>query len=330
MDFSPVIIPTLNRYEHLKKCIDSLLQNKYAELTELYIGLDFPPAEKYQEGYSKVFKYISGINGFKNVVVIKRTHNYGAIENIKDLIRLVLQTHESFIFSEDDNVFSPCFLEYIHTGLEKYKNDYTILSVSGYAYPVIMPDSENTVIKMQRYYSDWGFGMWKDRYEMLRDTIKQTYFDMLFLDRKKTETLRKLSRKNYVYAFGLCTPSKANIRPMDYTSSIFQIVNNMYSIMPKVSLVRNEGWDNTGLHCQDTDKRNRRLQQLFIRQPVSEKKSFGGFICSEKESFFVNQKINESIIGNYEIKTYLKVRVKVILLRMGLWQKIKKRGYKDE
>jgi hypothetical protein len=322
--FAPVVIPTLNRAEHLRNCIESLKNNKGAEYTELYIGLDFPPAEKYREGYEKVKEYLGTVHGFKKIHVIERDHNWGAIENIKDIIKQALAVHESFIFSEDDNVFSPCFLSYINSGLAQFKNDKTILSISGYSYPVEFNKDENTVIKMQRYHSDWGFGMWKDRCQVLHDTINQNYFDLLFLDSKRTNRLRKLSRKNYIYAFGLCTPSKANIRPMDYTISIFQIDRNMFSIMPKVSLVKNEGWDNSGIHCQDDDCSAAAIKKLFVDQKISTEKEWGEFIFSEKESAVMNTKINKSLIGFYDKSTFLKVLIKVFLIRLGLWQKIRK------
>ncbi len=36
MVYAPIIIPTLNRYEHLKRCVKSLQQNGWAKYTELY------------------------------------------------------------------------------------------------------------------------------------------------------------------------------------------------------------------------------------------------------------------------------------------------------
>ena len=45
--YAPVLIPTLNRYEHLKQCLESLSKCSLAEHTEVYIALDFPPSEKY-------------------------------------------------------------------------------------------------------------------------------------------------------------------------------------------------------------------------------------------------------------------------------------------
>lgn len=323
MDCAPIIIPTLNRYTHLKNCIDSLLLNSLSKETDIFIGLDYPPAEKYRDGYNKVREYLKKLKGFQSINIIERDKNMGAIENIKDLIRMVIKDYNAFIFSEDDNIFSPCFLEYINKGLEKYKDDKNILSIAGYAYPVDMPKSEHTVIKMQRYYSDWGFGMWKDRYIELRDTITQPYFDSLFRNPKLTKKLRKKSKKNYVYAFGLCSPSDANIRPMDYTSSIYQIVNDRYSIMPKTSLVKNNGWDGSGIHCQITNERDSAIKNLFINQKISEEKSFDTFSVSDEESDIVNKRCDESLIGAFDKVYYKKVRIKEILFRYGMLDKLR-------
>ena len=328
MNFSPVIIPTLNRYEHLKDCLDSLAKNKFALETELYIGLDFPPNEKYEDGYKKVKDYLPTITGFKNVHIIERDKNWGAIENIKDLIRIVIAKHDSFIFTEDDNVFSPCFLEYINNGLEKFKDDKTILSIQGFSYPIEYPASESNVVKMQRYYSDWGFGIWKDRYEILRDTITQEYFDKMFCDKKQYTLLRKKSRKNYIYAFGLCSPEKTsfrvnsmrpNIRPMDYTSSIFQCVNNMYSIMPKATLVKNNGWDNSGIHCANVKSP---IARLFIGQKLDNKVAWKEFALNENETNLINEKVDKSLIGQYSKKTYIKTRIKHFLFRFNIIEKL--------
>ena len=45
--YAPVIIVTLNRYEHFKRCLDSLEKCTGANKTDVYVGLDYPPSEKY-------------------------------------------------------------------------------------------------------------------------------------------------------------------------------------------------------------------------------------------------------------------------------------------
>jgi len=114
MVYAPVCIPTLNRYEHLKELIESLQQNSWAQYTDLYIGLDFPPSEKYEEGYKKIVQYLcGGINGFQKVHVIKRNINIGAGKNASLLVEEALETFDRFICIEDDNIVSRDFLEYM-------------------------------------------------------------------------------------------------------------------------------------------------------------------------------------------------------------------------
>lgn len=41
--YAPVVIPTLNRYDHFKACLESLEKCK----TDVYVVLDFSPSEEY-------------------------------------------------------------------------------------------------------------------------------------------------------------------------------------------------------------------------------------------------------------------------------------------
>ena len=74
MIYAPVIIPTLNRYEHLKNCLESLSKCSGAENTEVYIGLDYPSRSEHLSGYKKIRDYLDncGDLGFKKLTVIKR------------------------------------------------------------------------------------------------------------------------------------------------------------------------------------------------------------------------------------------------------------------
>ena len=79
MIYAPVLIPTLNRYEHLRQCLESLSKCTLAEETEVYIALDYPPSDKYVEGWQKTRGYLYSIGNmnFKKIHLIERTENYG-------------------------------------------------------------------------------------------------------------------------------------------------------------------------------------------------------------------------------------------------------------
>ena len=60
MKYAPVIIPTLCRYEHFVRCVESLKKNTWAKYTDIYIGLDYPKKDSHREGYLKIKEYLQG------------------------------------------------------------------------------------------------------------------------------------------------------------------------------------------------------------------------------------------------------------------------------
>ena len=81
LNYAPILIPTLNRYEHLRRCVESLAKNKLAKESELVIGLDYPPQEKYQEGWEKIKEFLPTISGFGKVTILSADKNIGAVNN---------------------------------------------------------------------------------------------------------------------------------------------------------------------------------------------------------------------------------------------------------
>ena len=76
---APVVIPTLNRYTHLRRCVESLEDNTWAEYTDVFISVDFPPEEKYEEGHKKVVEYLKkkeNNNSFKSLNLYFQKTNY--------------------------------------------------------------------------------------------------------------------------------------------------------------------------------------------------------------------------------------------------------------
>lgn len=135
-EFAPVIIPTLCRYEHFKNCMESLAKCTWADHTEVYVAIDFPAKEQHWEGYDKINAYLDNCRlPFKKVHVIKRERNYGIsnrINNYTELKREVRQKHDFWIFTEDDNIFAPSFLDFMNKAFVRYWDDEKIVNICGY------------------------------------------------------------------------------------------------------------------------------------------------------------------------------------------------------
>lgn len=50
--------------------MESLSRCTHADKTELVVGLDYPPSEKYIEGWEKISNYVSTISGFGKVILL--------------------------------------------------------------------------------------------------------------------------------------------------------------------------------------------------------------------------------------------------------------------
>lgn len=245
MTYYPITIPTLCRYEHFKRCVHSLSNNTHADKTELIIGLDYPLKEEHQKGYKQILEYIPTIKGFKTVTVFKREKNYGASANNLALREYAFSKYDACIFSEDDNEFSPCFLDFMNQALEKYKDENKIVSICGFLSPKYYNLSKNIVF--QKGTSAYGLGIWKHK-EILFQSIPYTYWVDMTKEMKR-------SWKIFLHCPGLYQMLdimiKRNAQWGDVMRSCHQIENDLYQIAPYKSMVRNWGNDGSGLHCSN-------------------------------------------------------------------------------
>ena len=264
MIYAPIYIPTLNRYAHLKRCIESLQKNSWAEYTEIYISLDYPTKESHWEGYNKIKEYLeSGISGFKAVHFFIQEKNLGPSENIKFLRKEIFKTYDRFIGTEDDNQFSPNFIEYMDKGLELFKDNDECIFISGYVDEQPWNAHGGTVMP-STLASFWGYGGWKNKLEKCQKEINKELFVSIGTNPYYIWRLYYYSRIMlwwYVHRY-LCDPYEAftdqegNPKFIDVSINIYCIVKRKYIIVPVKSLVRNWGMDGSGVHCGTDVKYN--------------------------------------------------------------------------
>lgn len=273
--YAPVIIPTLNRFEHFTKCIESLEKCTGAECTDVHIGLDYPPSEKYVEGWRKIDAYLrkkESDNRFKSLIVYRRETNYyfSGKGNAKSIIDELLKTNDRYIVSEDDNVFAPNFLDFINKGLDLYKDDKSVFAICGYRHFYPIKSDDNTFYRQNVDMSVWGYGMWKDQWEQVYSCDYKYYSRYIF----KLSTWVKLFKNgnNRVADFlSYALPSWNHVMT-DGVYSIYATINDMDLIMPaKVSLVRNIGVDGSGENFKNPSDE---LSNKHLTQPIATDKTF--------------------------------------------------------
>lgn len=279
--FAPIMIPTLSRYEHLVECIASLKQNKWAKETELYISLDAPPSPKYEEGHKKIYEYLqNGIDGFKECHFFYQEENLGVMGNPFFLGAEISKKHDRYIFTEDDNVFAPCFLDYINKGLDLFENDERISFVCGYSTPNSIDFSESNVGKIA-VLRPWGYGTWINKEAELHKKICRSQFKEWILNK---DTFFYLYKENYdrcrdmfeAYMGGKDDISKetlvfeydGDISPMEFTYGVVMAIENKYSVIPgrSFNMVRNCGYDGSGANGITVEAFEHKKQDILAEE----------------------------------------------------------------
>ena len=268
-EFAPVIIPTLNRYEHFKRCIESLERCTWAEKTDVYVALDFPPSDKYVEGWKKIDSYLKEkeqSNGFKKLIVYRRKENYffSGKGNLATAIKDLSEGTGCYIASEDDNEFSPCFLDYMNKALTRYWDDERVTSVSGYNYPIDMGSYEKNIYAHHQF-SAWGVGRWRHKTKPFPTELANNVL-------KNPSMILKILRKEPRMLFVLMSMISNQQQWGDALYVADNIINGHYSIFPTVSLCRNHGHDGSGLHCggQIEDSSDVYRNQVISTEPFFE------------------------------------------------------------
>lgn len=266
MVYAPIMIPTMNRYRHLKRAIESLKKNIWAEYTDVYIGVDFPPSEKYRDDYNRVLEYLEGdFSIFHSFNVIKRDYNYGSIKNIESLREMIFKEHDRLIKADDDAEFSPNFIEYMDKCLMEYENDPTAIAVTGYSYPLYWSVSDAATIFRQSFICPmWGVGLWKQKFISINDYIvtqkglSRETRDIVLSGRLNNMT--DICRQEFT---DLCLSpdfkTTLAAKFTDISMRIYMSVYDKYVISPVISKVRNWGFDGSGEYCAAASDQRRQM-----------------------------------------------------------------------
>jgi hypothetical protein len=262
---TPVALFVYNRLWHTQQTIEALQINNLASETDLYIFSDAPMNKEVDDAVGKVREYIKSITGFKSISIVERDTNFGLANSIINGVTKICNEYGKVIVVEDDLVTSPFFLQYMNDALETYKNETLVASIHGYWYPVDGKISETFFL---RGASCWGWATWSRAWKLfevdgqkLLNELQQQKLSRLFdLDGAMayTQMLRdQITGKNNSWA-------------IRWHAATF--LANKLQLSPGISLVKNVGFDGSGIHCTESDKYAVSLATMPIRieklQPV--------------------------------------------------------------
>jgi hypothetical protein len=317
---APVFISVFDRFSHFKKCIESLQKNKEAELTTLYISSDGPTNQDSLERIDLIREYLKYLKGFKKVNLFLAKENTGGEILIKTS-NAIRGDCKQYIYSEDDNIFSPYFLSYMNEGLNIYREHKDIYAVCGYMYPGYRAERNEQIFL--KCLAAWGIGYWTDK------DIPNSFDEAIFANEifDDEHFFRKINQSLPVMGPMLRLIADRKLKAGDVTRSALLFKRRQVCIFPPVSLVRNIGHDGSGKHCGENRKYAQ--QPIFLEKVIFNPfktckptmgdkfwlfQYFGGCIASWRGEFILKER--ESLGGIAKITYRYMQACLAIMLRI--------------
>lgn len=240
---APIVLFVYARVWHTKVTVEFLANNKEAKDSILIIYSDAPKNEKAVAGVNEVREYIKTIAGFKDIVVIEREHNYGLAKSIIDGVGSVLNEYGKAIIIEDDLQTSPFFLEYMNWALDTYENDLNVASIHGYIYPVKAKYKLRDTFFIKGA-DCWGWATWKRAWNIFEPDGKKLL--ELLIQKQMTKEFDFNGHYGYTKMLKGQIAGKNDSWAVRWYASAY--LNDMLTLYPSKSLVKNIGQDSSGTH----------------------------------------------------------------------------------
>lgn len=243
---APVILFTYNRPEHTKRTIQALAANELAEETDLYVFSDAAKKDADKGKVQEIRDYVKTVQGFRHVELTAREQNYGLAKNVIEGVTAIVNKYGKVIVLEDDLVTNRYFLLFMNDGLDRYEQEKKVTGITGFSH-----FGDTFSYPCESYFNtlsgtSWSWGTWSDRWKYF-DADCDDWTDMVS-DKK----LRKAFNYDNTYDFYKImkmqkTDTKTNSWAIRWYWTNFRKQGLILS--PTKSLVSNEGWDGTGIHC---------------------------------------------------------------------------------
>ncbi len=242
---APVVIFTYNRLKHTIKTVSSLKRNELADKSELIIFSDGPKKSfENKEEVQKVRYYLKSIKGFKSLKIYESKNNKGLANSIIDGVTKIVNKYGKIIVVEDDIVTSPYFLRFMNDALNMYENETDVICIHGYNVPIKEHLPQTFFLKGA---DCWGWATWKRGWELFEEDGKKLVNEI-----RKCKIEKEFDVNGAFKMLNDQINGKINSWAIRWLASAY--INNKLCLYPGKSLVKNIGFDNSGVHCGEAQE----------------------------------------------------------------------------
>ncbi|BAQ64483.1 glycosyltransferase [Geminocystis sp. NIES-3709] len=242
MTLAPIALFVYKRPEHTRKTLEALKQCPEFTQSPVFIFSDGAKNEEDLTAVEETRQVVHSMMG-KEVKIIEASQNKGLANSIIDGVTHLVNEFEKVIVLEDDLVVSPKFLEYMNNALEQYKNENSVMQISGYMFPVSELKNQNEALFLPFIYS-WGWATWKRAWDKFDE--KAEGWEILKTDNEMRDRFNLDNNYSFFDMINRQMSGEIDSWAIRWYWSVFK--HNGYILYPPISYVTNIGFDGSGTH----------------------------------------------------------------------------------
>ncbi len=260
-DLAPIVLFVYNRPWHTRQTVEALQRNHLAPESELIVFSDGPKTQTDLEKINEVRKYMRSVTGFAGIKLIDRRHNLGLADSIINGVTEVIETYGRVIVMEDDLLTDHNFLLFMNKALNTYREYELIGSVTGYGLPIQIPIDYSLPVYLTQRHSSWGWGTWHRVWNNIDWNIDD--YDRFQCDRHARQDFNAAGA-DMAAMLDMQMKGKIDSWSIRFDYACFRL--GALSLAPVSNLVKNIGFDGSGIHCGSSGKH---LQGILTSNGVS-------------------------------------------------------------
>lgn len=239
---APVALFVFNRPQHTRRALQSLAGNPEFLQAPLFVFCDGARGPQDEVAVREVRSVVEGF-GHPHKQVVTAAVNQGLARSVMTGVSQVLQQYDRVVVVEDDLVLAPAFLGFLNRGLSRYEDALQVMQVAGHMYPLDGVGGPDAVLLPLA--SSWGWATWRRAWERFDATMSGA------------QRLQASGALRQAFDLGGAHPLSRYLRRQQLGRADSWFIRWQLSVFlsgglvvyPRSSLVRNGGFDGTGVHC---------------------------------------------------------------------------------
>jgi len=284
-----IIVLAYNRPSHLQRLFISL---KNQNIKNISLYLDKPNDQLSMLNQKEILRMINAAKFWLKCKIKKQTKHMGVSNSIKLALDNEFKIYDKIIFLEDDCIPFKFFFDYMIKCLNSFQNNNRIMSVCGYQLPFLKRKKDTITNIFLKRFIPWGWATWKNRWNKYNENLRDVKKEILNSKKKiylPREIKSYLNDKNFLN-------NTEDVWSINW--SCIHYLTNSLCVYPNSSLVRNIGFDGSGIHCDVTDaftvnNYDRYFSKVIIKDKIIEKKT-------------LNNKIEKYLLKNFSATIFKK------------------------